>query len=287
MRQEMNGNVIDVSRDRDSGEITQFTIIDEYGQPQLMKGTISNQLLYDPADELPFDSGLASFFEGDEALILSEEPDVMVAPTSNEYCYVVKVRSDTIETTPNQSNRVLAGIKEAIVDDDTDKLIRLHEEVMETQVRREIINALRETFEQSDRITSKSRGWLVDDFYLVDWTASMYTKNDDPDENDVRRSGDSVVETDSSYEFVQGNFSRESEPITVGIQGDSYRLTEREMLFLSKVTWLLDRREYHPDMPFWYWNDKRASVDAKTGEPEESEESDNNQDEPSDGSFNL
>lgn len=279
----MDATVIDVSRDRDTGEITQFTIIDESGQPQLVKATPSNVLLYDPADDLPFDNGLRSFFEGDEALVLSEEPDVMIAPTSNEYCYVLKVRTNAIETTPNQSDRVLTGIKDAIVNDDPKGLISLHQDIMDSQVRRAVINALRETFEKSDRIAETPSGWLIDDFYLIDWTASMYTKNDDPDENDVRRSGSGVVETDRSYEFVQGNFQRDSEPVVVGIQGYSYRLTEREMLFLSKATWLLDRREYHPDMPFWMFSDKRASVDWKTGKPEESED----EGEKSDGSFNL
>lgn len=266
-------NIIDISRDRETDEVTQFTVIGDSGQPSLVKATPENILLYDPDDELPFEDGLYEFLNGDEALILSEDdPELMIAPTGNEYCYILRVNGNTIETTPNQAEEALRGVKRATINSDFDPLVDLYHEIMSKQVRRDVINALRETFDESDRINDTASGWLIDDFYLVDWTASMYTKNDDPEENDVRRRGNGVQETDRSYEFVQLRLNRDTDPVTVSIGGSSYRLSEREMLFLAKVKWLLGRREYHSDMPFWKYADKRASVDWRTGEPETDED---------------
>jgi len=100
----------------------------------------------------------------------------------------------------------------------------------------------------------------------------MYVEHDEPEEPDVIRTGNKVVEADRSYEFVQLSLTREIEPVEVKIGEELYRLSEREMLFLAKVNWLLDRRHYHPDQPFWKFADKRAAVDWESGEPESDED---------------
>jgi hypothetical protein len=282
---EHENRIIDISRNKESGEIEQFTVI-EQGQPKLVKASPENILLYDPADDLPFEGGLRGFIEGSEALILSEEhPEVMIAPTGSEYCYVLRVNGDTVETTPKQAERVLRGIKDAAVSREFDGLVGLYDDIRSSQVRRDVINALRETFDEAERIEETQSGWLVDEFYVVDWTASMYAKTDNPDEADVKRSGSGVVEMDRSFEFVQLRLRRDVEPVDVRIDGDVFRLTEREMLFLAKINWLLDRRHYHPDREFWMNADQHAAVDWRTGEPEADGEDDES--EPSTDSFNL
>lgn len=279
--------IIDKSYNKDTGELEQFTVIRGDGQPDLVKANAENVLLYDPEDELPFENGMHEFLSGDKAIVLSEEdPEVIVAPTSNEYCYILRVRGNTVETTPNQAEKVLKGIKDAAIDRDMGGLTRLYDDIMSTQVRRHVINALHKTFEESERIAQTTSGWLIDDFYLVNWKASMYVKHDDPDEPDYRRGGGGVVETDKSYEFVQLQIRRDIDPIEVGIGGETFRLTEREMLFLAKVKWLLNRRHFHPDEPFWMYADKRAAVDHISGEPEVEEEDDSD-DEPDLDKFSL
>jgi hypothetical protein len=281
----MNDKIIDVSVNKETDEVEQFTIISESGQPELIKATPANMLLYDPMDELPFEDGMYQFLNGNEAIVLSDsDPEVMVAPTGNRNCYILRVKGSTIETTPNDSEDVLRGIKEATINGDFHPLVSVYDRIMSEQVRRHVINSLHQTFDEVGRIEKTPSGWLVDGFYLVDWTASMYAKTDDPDSADVKRSGSGVVETDKSYEFVQLNLRRDIEPVEVSIQGEAFRLTEREMLFLAKINWLLDRRNYHPDEPFWKYADKRAEVDWKTGEPEVEEDDD---DEPDLDSFNL
>ncbi len=284
----MSDRVIDVSRNQETGEISQFTIIDNRGQPTLKKATPENILLYDPADELPFDDGMSGFLSGNDALVLQEsDPVVMVAPTTNDYCYILRVSDSTVETTPKQAERVLGGIKDAVIDQNVQPLVKLYDHIMSTQVRRDVVNALHSTFDEQERIVKNADGWLVDDFYLVDWSASMYAKHDDPDKADKIRGGGGITETDKSYEFVQLQLRRDVEPVEVRIEGETYRLTEREMLFLAKIKWLLGRRHYHPDQPFWYFADKRAAVDWKSGEPLDSGDDSDDDDEPDLSKFSL
>jgi hypothetical protein len=216
----------------------------------------------------------------------------MVAPTDNEYCYILRVGDRTVETTPNQAERVLRAIKDATIDRDVSSITDLYESIIKSQVRRDIINRLMQTFEEDGRITRVNRGWLVDEFYLVNWEASMYTKHNNPDEGDYKRGGGGVRKTDTSYEFVQGSVNRNVSPVDVTIDGDTVSLTEREMLFLAKVKWLLNRREQHPDIPFWKWNDEYAAVNKYTGEPEpeseaETDDGEEGDDEPDRSTFNL
>lgn len=267
--------VADKSYDKESGELEQFLVFWTGGEPELKRASAENILLFDPEDELPFDNGMYEFLNGHEALVLSEDPEVMLAPTGNEYAYILRVRGSTVETTPDQAEEVLEGVLETAKSGSVDRLLNLYSSIISEQVRQYIVNSLVKTFDDSDRIEVASNGWLIDDYYLVDWNASLYTKDDDPDEGDYVRSGGSAVKKDTSYEFVQlrmARGTREQDPISITINGDTYKLTEREMLFLAKVKWMLNRRHYHPDMPFWMTADRHAAVDWKTGEPKDSDD---------------
>lgn len=260
--------VIDLSYNKETGELQQFTVIGADGAPRLVKATAENVLLYDPEDELPFDNGLYGFLQGDEAILLSpESPRILVAPTTNEYCYIIRVDDTTVETTPNQSEAVLAAIRDAAVDGDIEPIQAVVEDILANQVRRDVMKALQHTFDQADRLTTDARGWLIDDFYLVNWEASLYLRTNDPDSGDYVRAGNEVEQTDRSREFVDLTISRDIEPITVSINGQEFTLTEREMLFLTKVKWMLNRRDYHNDESFWRFADKYADVDPATGQP--------------------
>jgi len=256
--------VLDVSRDDETDEITQFLLLGDDGQPTTKVASPENLLLYDPADELPFDGGMYDFVTGEEALRLSDE--VTVGQSGDEYSYVLSVGESVVETTPRQADELLQGVYDAVAEDDISTLKSLHAEIIKNQVRRNIVNILAQTYEERHRIEIVANGWLVDDFYLVDWNAKMYAKNDDPDEDDYTRdrTSDSGVSKDDSYEFVRLSHSlSSSDTMEVEIGGANYMLSEREMLFLSKIKWLLHRRHYHPDTPFWDFADKWATVEER------------------------
>lgn len=251
--------VLDRSYD-DDGNITQFLLLEE-GQPVTKLATPENLLLYDPEDELPFDGGMNDFLSGESALRLSEEPLVVVAQASDVYSYIVNVGGDVIETTPDDAERLLTALYDSIVESDTKSIRDIHANVMSTQVRQNLINTLHRTFDESHRVEIAPNGWLVDGFFVVDWNAKLYASNDDPDEGDYVRSGQQAVKKDTSYEFVR--LHHRLSDVDVGevfVNGESYSLTEREQLFLAKITWLLNRRHYHPDEAFWNFADKWTDV---------------------------
>lgn len=253
-----NHDVADVSYDQD-GNIEQFLLFID-GEPDTRRGTTKNILLFDPEDELPFDGGLHSFLNGENALKIGENPETIVAQSGDEYSYIISIDGDVIETVPKHAERFLKALRAALTENDTSKIIDLYQDIISDQVRRQIVNSIKHTFNESKRINVTANGWLIDEFYLVDWNAKMYTANNDPDEDDFVRDGDSVKK-DKSYEFVRLRKSfGEVEEQNVVIDGSQYTLTEREILFLSKVTWLLDREHYHPDDPFWTFSDRWATM---------------------------
>lgn len=268
--------ILDVSRDKETGEITQFLILGDSGQPDTKIASPENLLLYDPEDELPFEGGMNEFLSGDSALRVSEDPMVVVGQAGDEYSYILNVGGSVVETTPEQADTLLKGVYDAIADDDTSILEQLHKNIMANQVRRSLINVLAQTYEQRDRIEIVQNGWLVDGFYLVDWNAKMYAANDDREEGDYVRSGSDTVQKDTTYELVRLKHSiSDADCADVVVDGDEYTLSEREMLFLSKIKWLLYRRHYHPDKPFWYFADQWADVEVETGLPEMDDEEPN------------
>jgi len=262
--------IIDVSHNKETGELEQFTVIDEGGQPQLITGSRENILLYDPENKLPFDDGLRGFFESNEAIVLSDSnPELILAPTVDMYRYIILYNGSTVETTPQQTESVLEALYDALTNGDISGVLSVYDDIMSSQVRREVINALLSTFDQDDRIDIHDRGWLIDNLYLVDWSASMYVKHDDPNEPDKIRTGSGIEVVDQSYEFMQLSSIVPIQPVNIILSGNEYRMTEREVWFLAKVKWLLHRRQYHPDKPFWYYVDRYSSVDELTGLPPE------------------
>jgi len=230
---------------------------------------------------MPFDDGISGFFNDGEALMLSEDdPQLYVVPTEDDNRFAIYYDGKMVETMPKQSVDVLEALYTAVIDKDIRDVLSVYDDIMSSQVRRNVINAIHPTFEESDRIDVIERGWLIDDLLLIDWSASMYAKHDDPTEPDVVRKGDIVDTVDRSYEFVQLRTSLDITPVTIRIGDTRVRMTEREIMFLAKVRWVLNRRDYHPDVPFWYYVDRFSSVNWRTGEPEE-------QDEPSFSSFSI
>jgi hypothetical protein len=257
-----NYTVGDVSYGQD-GELEQFLLFWEQGEPDTRRATPENVLLFDPEDALPFEGGMHDFFNGESALRISKQPEVVVSQSGDEYSYIVSIDGSVVETTPNQAETFLEGVYDALAEDDTDPIEKLHRSILSSQVRRFVVNALKHTFGESHRIEIVANGWLVDEFYLVDWNANLYSKENDPDEGDYIRENGQAVQKDTSYELVRLRKSMQPDPDTITINGDEITLTEREMLFLAKVRWLLDRRHYHPDEDFWTFTDQWANIPAE------------------------
>lgn len=244
--------VRDVNR-ADDNEVLSMLVEEPPGHPpHFIDGSDENVLLYL--------HGLKEFLNGQEGALLSEDPHISVKPSVSESVYHITVGDRAVESMPNQSDDVLRAMKDAIENRELQPIVDIYKEIINNQVRRDVITDLIEILDilPKGRLQATASGWLIDSYYLVDWTASVYVIEDDRDGPDYTRSGDTVEVTDKSKEFVelQASYS----PTRMSVKrpdGETLVLGEREMMFLSKVKWLLERTKYHQDEPFWRWNENR------------------------------
>ena len=212
-----------------------------------------------PENVLLYIHGLREFLDGDRGAVLSEDPYIAVQRTDAPSVYRITVDERPVESMPNQADDVLEALRDAIEEGDLDPILDIYEKIIDTQVRRDVVKDLKEVLPNIDeqRIEVTDRGWLIDGYYVVDWTASVYVVTDDPDSEDYVRGGGGVQTVEKDHEFVELTPSSKPERKKVKLNGETLIVGEREMMFLAKVEWLLNRAEYHPDEPFWRWNEKQ------------------------------
>lgn len=236
-----------------NGDVESYILIfDDGSRPESYKANAKNKLL--------FEEGMYEFIEGQEVRKLNDNPEVIIG--SSEETYLLSVDGSIIETMPSQASDFLEGVLQSRQENSTQKLQALHQNIISDQVRRRYINLLVSIFDES-RIDTTTNGWLVDGFILVTWDASVYLKDDDKES--YERVGNEAVKVDKSKQFVKVEVPIPDEPDTITIDGTEITLTEREMMFLRRVEWLLHRRDYHPDTPFWdfaeRWMPNKEEVD--------------------------
>lgn len=259
---EQGFEILDRNRNKQTGELLSFLVMED-GEPIPKKATPENTLLYE--------HGLKEFLSGKHAVIVSEDsPEVILAPTGNDKAYLLRVNGSTVETTPSEAASLLEALKDAVEANNSvqrgravDSMVDVYDTIISTQVRRWLVRVMRTTFDpqEQQRIEQIDRGWLIDGFYLVDWNANLYLADDDPDEDDYEVGVGGARAVDKSYEFLRLSPSKSPSAHSVKVNGSDYRLSEREMLFLSKVRFMLDRRHYHNDEPFWLYSDKLAGLE--------------------------
>lgn len=236
--------ILDTQEDS-SGEVQSFLIYwPETGATERRAGNAHNKLL--------FQSGLYDFLHASEAIRVNEDPEIIVSSRSNEHSYLLRVKGDVVETTPHMSQDVLEGV-DAAIDGNEQPLLDVYQDIRENHVRQDVINALVHLFGQDrHRIQRVANGWLIDGFFVITWDAGLYSTQRGPEEETMVRQGQEVVEADSSHEFVELDLTSNIESEEVTLDGETYLLTEREMLFLAKAEWVLNGPKYHPNKEYWF-----------------------------------
>lgn len=234
------------------GEVHSISIFNEsMTDTKLLNGSAENVLLYV--------HGLRDVLEGEQGAKLSDDPHISVKKTAAESVYKLTVGERPVESMPNQADDVLSGLRAAIEDGNVSPILDIYEEIIESQVRRELVNELKNLLPNIDekRIEVRDRGWLIDGYYVLDWTASVYVATDDPEEDDYTIQASGVGRTERDHEFTEHTISQKPERQKVTMpDGESVILGEREMMFLSKAEWIQNRTKYHPDEPFWRFTEK-------------------------------
>lgn len=236
--------VMDVNAN--GGEVFMILLEREGRTPDPIDGSDENVIKYI--------HGMKEFLEGEEGAVLSkDDPYLSVMETSSSSVYRITKDERPVESMPNQADDVMHGVRAGVEDGDYDPILEVYHNIMDNQVRRDILNQLLGVIPNldADRIEVTDRGWEIDQYYIVDWTASLYVATDDPEEDDYIRSGSDVRTLEKDHEFVELHNVDAPEAQELTIDGEEVRLGEREMLFLSKARWLMNRAEYHADEPFW------------------------------------
>lgn len=199
------GNAVEVGRRIKKIHETPVNML--YEVPDGRGGTTTKNLSKTPKNVLLYKHGLYSLVQGDpdEIYVLSQEPYAAVSPTEDDSSYVIWVGEDStpVHTPPEKERRVLEVIRDIVEDggmDAIDELEKLQVEILDSQVRRNVVNKLlsQPPFSQLVErgvLEATGRGWLFHGSLLLTWEGEFRNKNDHEGGFEVSGSGVRQVES--------------------------------------------------------------------------------------------
>jgi hypothetical protein len=143
---------------------------------------------------------------------------------------------------PDESEVFLEAVVEAI-DGNYGALGEFFEGRLERRARPEVVNHLAPSF---PGVKAGEFGWKVEDF-LVTWEGEIYRDAEHMNSESFRRGGGSVEKIDSEEAIQLNGASADS----IDVEGLGVMFSGQEVEFLSKVVWLLKRREKYDDETLW------------------------------------
>lgn len=226
----------------EGGELANMFLVKVNGETKPVKNTAKNKLLYK--------HGLYGFLYGggNDRKVLSDDPYVAVKPlqTDGEYRVWHGAEDMGVTVPPSKAERLLNGVVDAIEHNDLSRVESVYRDILNNQVRRQVINPLSIMYPQSE-VVPTDEGWVVRGLFKVTWEADVYLVGKDLDEGDYVRGGGGVTQTDEPQEFLTLEAQTVPEPKTVKITGQEYTLSELEMEFIAKIEYLLDFEEHIED----------------------------------------
>ena len=233
-----------------------------YEVPDGRGGVTTKNMSKTPRNVLLFKHGLYSLVKGDpdEIHVLNQKPYVAVSPTNDESCYVIWVGRDSepVHTTPDKEKRFLEVVKDLVESRESDCVSEMEElqlEILDSQVRRKVVNKLLDKAPFSDLVEKSiirktKRGWLFHDTLLLTWESEFRNKNYKDGGYEVN--GSSVSKTNSENKAFRlrqdyGNGPtlddfEESDTMTrhtVQFGDEGYTFGQQEFEFVTRAVWAL------------------------------------------------
>lgn len=232
-------------------DLSNMLLIEIDGRATHVSNTPKNKLLYDRETYAVNGKSLYTLLHGadeGERVVLNEDPYVAVAPSQHENVYRLWYGARdqySVRTPVDRVEDVLRGIIDLVEDDDPGTLADVYDQVINNQVRREIVGLFLD-FEKlpTDRIDVLAEGWLLDEMFLITWDAEVYlfTESWKAGSYDPR----SAKQYEQPGEFLTitptddaGN-PVEVEPQEIPLGDRTVRFGELEWLFIYRVRWMLD-----------------------------------------------
>jgi hypothetical protein len=195
-------------------------------------------------NQLLFGHDLFSLLEtGNEVWVSKDrddEPQVTVIPDDEAQCYTLRVGDLPPLTLPeNRKSDLIDALAEVYEDYDgrsSVPLVQLYDEVRGNMVRDTVLEVFVPAF--GARIEERDDGWFINGHLLLNFEGEFHH----PTTTSRQRSGQIVIGSgaaaeayDVSLDKVAASMQRE-----ITVDGESYRLTEGEVEFLSLAMWAIE-----------------------------------------------
>jgi hypothetical protein len=115
-------------------------------------------------------------------------------------------------------------------------ILDLYDSIREDMIRDEVLEPFAEAF--SDKVEVRADGWFLNGHLLLTFEGEFYHPNTDS----RRRSGQSVIGAGSSSTAYGVSISNPEEAMSrdITLNGEDYRLTDKEVKFLARVVWAIE-----------------------------------------------
>lgn len=212
-------------------------------------------------NELLYKHGLYELIYGDgnEILRLSETPYGAVSSHEDSGTFTVWVNDDpSIETPPSMEEDVLEAVKDIKEDPDIGirPLTEIHQTILDTQVRRRVIERLLtaepfSTVAEHGMITPTNKGWLMHDQLLLTWDGEFHNQSNEDRRYEVSGSGVRKVESVNKAFSLNNRTGQQSvasygedaekttNRTTVEFGDATHTFGKKEVEFVSRVVWAL------------------------------------------------
>lgn len=213
-----------------------------------------------PKTLLMYEHNVTELFDdsaSDSPLTLSDDPSLAVAPTDNELVYVLWNGDDTppVRNPPSESENVLSAVLDIVEGRGTKAFEDLYARLFATQARPEILNRVLSQYAPIPpaSVVPESDGWVIEGTFVLTWHTNTYlvTRDYTQQAYDVG----SAESIEGEPQLLQLSPTLPETSVEIPLSDDcgtkQVTLSERELRFLTKASWLVDYRQNHDDDVFW------------------------------------
>jgi len=236
-------------------------IIDETPHTMLVQlqtptGRITQQnVAKNPRNILLYKHGMAQLVHGEPGLVVQfKDEDIQIQTTDEGGVYVIRANdSESVHTAPKHERELLEAVRDLKEDGNTSPIKRLHQHILDTQVRRYVLDSVYEVppfsvLAEKGFVKQTERGWLFHGHLLLTWEGEF--RNEGTEEAYLVR-GSGVRQVESANEAFTLNTRTgtpglddedeevESEPErhTAEINGETITFGRLEEEFIAKAVW--------------------------------------------------
>lgn len=190
---------------------------------------------------------------GSETITFEVDGEVIqIESTNRADVYAIRIGDGrVVRNNPVNVDRVYQGIYEVENETEGYILFDLYDELRETHVDYNRAKELQERYAVIPPVSVEygTRGWIIEDMFLLTWYNSVYLIN--RDFNEQPYSLRSMKETRKDIEFI--GLELDDSDFTGGFEHEQLDecVSEKLMVFFYKAFWLVSHREQYPDKVFW------------------------------------